>query len=116
MMKLNVYVMVRDMDKSVAFYKQLFAAEPIIQSEGYSAFSLEGALYGLFNVAAFPLPVTYGNNCTPNLYVGDLAAEYARVQAIAPPYLSDIRTSQPYQLFVLADPDGNPIELYSEAN
>lgn len=114
-MKLNLYVLVSDMDKAAAFYRDVFSQPPVIASPGYTAFNVGGALYGLFNAANYPMPVQPGNTCTPNLLVDDIEAEHARIAALKPAYLSDIRQNGPYRLFVFTDVDGTSIEFYSES-
>jgi len=116
-MKLNLYVLVSDMERAVVFYRQLFEQKPVMQSERFVAFDINGALYGLFNAAYFPYPVTVGNNCTPNIYVKDIQAAYDHVKACAPSFIMpEVVASGPYQLFVFADPDGNSLEYYTEAS
>lgn len=114
-MKLNLYVLVRDMDKAAAFYREVFGQPPVIASPGYTAFNIGGALYGLFNAANYPMPVQPGNTCTPNLLVENIDAEHARIAALKPAYQSPIQQNGPYRLFVFTDVDGTSIEFYSES-
>ncbi len=115
-MRLNLYVIVNDMARAVDFYRQVFEREPVMQSERYSMFALDGGgLYGLFNRADYPSPVQAGNNVTPNLLVGDVNREYERLKGLPSPFRSELIQNGPYRLFVMADPDGNGIEFYSES-
>lgn len=113
-MKLNLYVLVEDMERAVMFYRTVFRQEPVLHTPAYSAFSLGGALYGLFHAANYPMPVTRGNHCTPNILVEDIDAEHARISALSPAYVSGIQQNGPYRLFVFTDADGTPIEFYAE--
>jgi predicted enzyme related to lactoylglutathione lyase len=114
-MKLNLYVLVNDMDRAARFYQDVFQQSPVMQTPGYTAFQLNGALYGLFNSATYPVPAQWGNNCTPNILVDDIEAEHARIKAMNPVYLSDIQQNGPYRLFVFTDPDGTSIEFYAQS-
>lgn len=113
-MKLNMYVLVDDMDKATAFYRDVFNDAPIMQTPGYTAFSLAGALYGLFNANNYPIPVQYGNNCIPNILVGDIDAEHDRIKALKPTFISEIQQNGSYRLFIFTDTAGNSIEFYAE--
>ena len=113
-MKLNLYVLVNDMDKAAAFYQDVFQQAPVMQSPGYTAFNLNGALYGLFNATHYPMPVQQGNNCTPNILVENIEAEHARIKALSPAFISDIQQNGPYRLFVFTDVDGTSLEFYAE--
>jgi predicted enzyme related to lactoylglutathione lyase len=114
-MKLNLYVIVNDMPRAVTFYRQLFQREPAMTSDEYVTFDLDGALYGLFLAAVYPVPVAVGNNCVPNLYVDDIYAEYNRLLALPSAFRTEIRRNGPYELFLLADPDGTALEIYTQA-
>lgn len=112
-MKLNLYVLVRDMAQSVSFYEQVFQRPPVVQNPGFSAFALGDALYGLFDVANHPQP-SFGSNVVPNIQVEDVDALYQRLSQMDSPFKSEIRVNGPYRLFLFADPDMNVIEFYAQ--
>jgi predicted enzyme related to lactoylglutathione lyase len=114
-MKLNLYVLVRDMSCSTAFYRDVFQREPVIQTPGFTAFALGDALYGLFDAANHPQPV-YGSNVVPNILVEDLDALYSRLKNLASPFHSEISANGPYRLFLFSDPDMNVIEFFAQAS
>lgn len=120
-MKLDaMYVVVKDMVSARAFYARVFEREPTLVDERFSGFDLGGALFGLLSAAHFGEAVdtgrlVYGNNCVPNIRVSDLAALYARLQAVAPPEITVIQHTGPYRLFQVQDVDGNRIEFYESS-
>ena len=115
-MKLNLYVLVDDMNRAVDFYKRLFGAEPVMHTPAYSMFNLSGSLYGLMSAHTYPQPIQRGNNVTPNILVEDIEATFAHAKAIGSPYVMEsIVPNGPYRLFVCTDSEGNAIEFYSQA-
>ncbi|MDX2163565.1 MAG: hypothetical protein SF162_19780 [bacterium] len=114
-MQLNLYLVVQNMDRAVDFYQGLFQKPPLMRSESYTTFDLNGALWGLFNAQHYPVPVQQGGQVVPNLLVSDIDAEHTRVAALNPAFITDIRANGPYRLFVISDPEGTPIELYAHA-
>ena len=111
-MKLELYVAVTDMDRAIAFYRQIFRAEPMQHSERYSAFDVGGTRFGLFNAAFYSHPLVVGNNCIPNLQVADIDAEYDRIKPLASKITDGVQDVGPFRLFMIADPDGNVLEFY----
>ena len=112
-MKLEVYVAVTDMNRALAFYRQVLRADPIQQSERYSAFDIGGTRFGLFNAAFYSHPLVVGNNCVPNVHVSAIDAEYERIKPLASKITDAVQNVGPFRLFMFADPDGNVIEFYS---
>ncbi len=110
-MKLKLYVAVTDMDRAVAFYRQVFRGEPIQRSDRYSAFDVGGTRFGLFNSAFYSYPLVVGNNCIPNVQVTEIDAERERIGPLAS-RITDVQDVGPFRLFMFADPDGNFIEFY----
>ena len=111
-MKLELYVAVTDMNRAVTFYRQVFRAEPILRSDRYSAFDVEGTRFGLFNAAFYGHPLVVGNNCVPNLQVSDIDAEFERIKPLAAKITDGVQAAGPFRLFMFVDPDGNVLEFY----
>lgn len=139
-MILTPYLIVKDMEKSCAFYTAFFGAKPdnycpgrfVIFDAGNTKLSLFNPRYddeliksGIdlsnnFNEAyihAKKTPVRYGNNVVLNIGVEDLRVEYERVKELKIGEISDIiyiNIAAPYWCFWLTDPDGNCIEVTGE--
>lgn len=136
-MILTPYLIVKDMEKSCAFYTALFEAEPdaycpgrfVVFDAGNTRLSLYNPQYDdeliksgvdlsdKFNeayIAAKQKSVQYGNNVVLNIGVDDLASEYERIKKLKIGEMSDmlyINIAAPYWCFWLTDPDGNCIEV-----
>lgn len=112
-MKVNLYVVVRDMAQATRFYTEVFQQQPAVVTPAYTGFNVNGTLYGLFDARYMP-PISSGGNVVPNILVEDIDEEYERLKTLLPTFQSEIRENGPYRLFLLADPDGNMIEFYAE--
>ena len=136
-MILTPYLIVKDMEKSTAFYTSFFGTEPdnycpgrfVVFDAGNTKLSLYNPKYDntLFQsgadlsdnfneayITAKQKPVQYGNNVVLNIGVDDLANEYERVKRLGIGEMSDIvyiNIAAPYWCFWLTDPDGNCIEV-----
>ena len=132
------YLIVKDWEKSLAFYQALLEMPPKHRNKNrWAEFHFHGKSISLFNpkfdemlIASGTdisekfntayldykkLPVTFGNNFVLNFWVEDLNAEYERVKALGIGKVSEILlinvTAEPYYCFMLYDPDGNQIEV-----
>ena len=85
-MKLNsVYVGVEEMDRALAFYRELFETEPSQVDERYSAFEFEG-----------------------------VEAAHDRIEPLAPALVhDDIFEVGEYRTFQFLDTEGSRIEVFS---
>ena len=135
-MILTPYLIVKDLEESLTFYKAYFESEPdhfcpgrfIVFDAGNTKLSLYNPQYDKdFVQSGVDLskhynevylssqsPVRYGNNVILNIGVDDLTSEYARVKALAIGEMSDIfyiNIAAPYWGFWLTDPDGNTLEI-----
>ncbi|MDR1539884.1 MAG: hypothetical protein LBU32_18175 [Clostridiales bacterium] len=136
-MIMTPYLIVKDIQASLAFYKAFFNSEPdhycpgrfIVFNAGNTKLSLYNPQYDEeliqsganlsehFNDAYLANReniVTYGNNVVLNIGVDDLTAEYKRVKALGIGAVTDmmyINIAAPYWCFWLTDPDGNRIEV-----
>jgi len=104
-MQLGLYVAVNDMERAVAFYRAVFGVEPIQQTDRYSAFSIGGVPFGLFDGGSYAHPLAVGNNCVPNVQVDDIDAEYARIRPLASKITDGIQQAGPFRLFMFAAQD-----------
>ncbi|MFC7140842.1 VOC family protein [Halosimplex aquaticum] len=114
-MKLStVYVGVEDMDRALAFYEDVFQAEPEQAEQRFSIFEFDGADFGLYNAGADGHEFDFGNNCVPNFEVEDVDSAYERISALAPEVVSDgIFDIDGYRGFHFLDTEGNTIEVFS---
>jgi predicted enzyme related to lactoylglutathione lyase len=112
LMRLELYIAVTDMNRALAFYRELFGREPVQNSDRYSAFDVGGVRFGLLSASAYAHPLVVGNNCMPNIQVEDVDAERERVRRIAST-ITEVQAVGPFRLFMFADPDGNVLECYS---
>ena len=132
------YLIVKDWEKSLAFYQALLEMPPLHQNKTrWAEFHFNGESISLFNpkydeelIASNEdiseefnqayldykkTPTTYGNNFVLNFWVEDLNAEYERIKSINIGEVSEILlinvAASPYFCFMLYDPDGNQIEV-----
>lgn len=139
MLKLgSTYLIVRDMEKSIAFYEALLDTK--VSSQNYNRwaqFNLGNTCIALWNPKydeerikkgdrlekvyseeylsyQKDHQIKYGNNMVLNFYVTDLNSEYRRVKDLNIGKITDImylNVASPYYFFMLEDPDGNQIEI-----
>ena len=111
---------VSDLERSVAFYRDVLGLPFRFASESYAEFATDGAKFSLF--ARSHLPELIGREAPPGeapwpqgevaFFVDDVDAEHERlaragVRILAPP------TDRPWgeRTLHFADPDGNVVEL-----
>jgi len=116
----TVRYQVSDVERSIAFYTKLLGFEP--GERAGSAFAsvrrgnLRLVLGGPGSSGSRPLPD--GRRQEPGgwnrilLYVDDLASEIERLRAARAQFMNDVEAGPGGKQILLADPDGNPIELH----
>jgi lactoylglutathione lyase len=120
---LRVELFVSDLDRSVAFYRDVLGFELLRQAEGgYNSLARDGAVIGMN--AGHRLPAEHPAYIAPGerpgrgveivLMVADVEAVYAQALAAAPPELEPL-TPRPWGLtdFRLVDPDGYYLRVTS---
>lgn len=143
MLKLgSTYLIVQDMNKSIAFYEALLQMK--VSEQTYDRW----AQFNFGNCIALYNPkydekliksgenlevhynnellkyyknseVRYGNNIVLNFFVDNLNTEYERVKELDIGKVTDIlyvNISSPYYYFLLEDPNGNTIEITGKYN
>ncbi len=114
-----VIVFVSDMEKSVAFYRDVLGLPLAHQSPKWTEFATDGTTLALHLADAAGHPHTHATmpagHCHPGLTVADLDAFHAEmigkgVKCVRPPKKEDFGS-----LAIYADPDGLPFSV-SEAD
>ncbi|MDE7418104.1 MAG: VOC family protein [Lachnospiraceae bacterium] len=134
----SIYLIAKDFDKSILFYRALFERDVIDQNKNrFAVFDINGLTLSIMNgtfdrehsdevdtkgeyCALYDdyAPIMEAPNCGKvviNLSIDDLRAEYERVKSLdIAANLTKIRyinARNPYYYFCLKDPDGNTIEI-----
>lgn len=114
----SIYLVVKDFEKSVAFYEKLLdvTVENRCQSGNqFVEFFIDNKCLALMNEKNIPGHVTALDSpykFVQNYWVENLLPEYERLKKLAIGKLSDITMAHPsYYYFHLTDPDNNIIEI-----
>ena len=134
----SIYLIVRDFDRSLSFYKKILDTEAsAVCGRRFAVYQVSGLTLCLMNgyhdkenpdqvTAKGEYSETYDNlskiadaantgKVFLNLVTGDLRAEHERIKALnIADQLTEIRYIEvfsPYWYFNFLDPDGNPIEI-----
>ena len=134
----SIYLIAKDFDKSISFYRALFERDVLNQNKNrFAVFDINGLtlsiMNGTFSREHSDEVVTKGEHCALyddyapiieapncgkvviNLSIDDLRAEYERIESLnIAADLTKIRcinAGNPYYYFCLKDPDGNTIEI-----
>lgn len=134
-----VYIVVKNIEKSIEFYTSLFETkiDKKFENRWAQVKSPNGVTIGLLNAnyderliksgkdlekhydkefirSNINIKYTVGNSVVINLRTNDIEKEYKRVKALKPKDISGIQYVNfmfPYHFFIVKDPDGNQIEI-----
>lgn len=110
----SVYVSVEDMDRALAFYRDLFDADPEQADDRFSRFAFGAVDFGLYAPGYDGYGVEFGDNCVPTFEVDDVEAAYRRIEGLAPEMVHDgVLEFGDYRTFHFVDTEGNEIEVFS---
>ena len=115
-----VILYVRDLERSIGFYREVAGLQFKLQGDGYAEFATEGARFGLYDRAR--LPELIGREATAGdpggevvFLVEDVDAEAARLRAAGVTILSGpVDRPWGHRTVHLLDPDGFVVELAQE--
>jgi len=115
-----VILYVRDLERSIGFYREVIGLQFKLQGDGYAEFATEGARFGLYDRAR--LPELIGREATAGdpggevvFLVEDVDAEAARLRAAGVTILSGpVDRPWGHRTVHLLDPDGFVVELAQE--
>lgn len=113
----SVYIGVKDMERALDFYRELFGMEPEQEEERFSKFEFDTVDFGLYNAGYDGYDLEFGNSCVPNFEVDNVEAAYHRIEKIAPEMVHEnILEFGEYRTFHFIDTEGNEIEVFSIAS
>lgn len=107
-----VSVTVKDMERALDFYSEVFQQEPDRRNEWLSWFDLGNVRFSLYNPESEGKDITFGENCVAAFRVDDIEATHDRLQQLAPD-VEDITGGDGYQLFHFTDTEGNLVEVFA---
>jgi lactoylglutathione lyase len=115
-----VILYVRDLERSIGFYREVIGLHFKLQGDGYAEFATEGTRFGLYDRAR--LPELIGREATAGgpggevvFLVEDVDAEAARLRTAGVTVLSGpVDRPWGHRTVHLLDPDGFVVELAQE--
>lgn len=113
----DVYVNVADMDRAVAFYRDLLGLPLVETSPWWSALDCGGVRLGLHGTGGDPVPPiphdAHGPHCGAviTLRTDHIDADYERFSEAGVTFLGPIAWEPWGSLAVFTDPDGNVLKL-----
>ncbi len=109
----SLYICVKDMNRAVQFYEELFEQKVTERDEVYSVFDMKGFRFGLFAYEKMNEQHIFGSNCLPSISFGSrqqLEKKLAGREICFP--LTRIRRNWVAEI---VDSEGNHIELTAPA-
>lgn len=111
--RFGLYVLVADVNRSVAFYEALFGKPPQVRTPALVGFDVGGGLFGVVSREAYAPGTSAGGGVRPYIRVADIDAAFAHVSTLAPVESGRVVTEGPFRFFRFTDPDGNVLEFFS---
>ena len=113
--RFGLYVLVDDVERSVAFYAALFGKEPQVRTPALVGFDVAGGLFGIVDRSSYAKNGSPSSSVRPYMKVADLDEAFARAKALAGDRIEapGIVTEGDFRFFRFKDPDGNMLELFS---
>lgn len=111
----GMYVVAEDVEKSAAFYEQIFGRPPQVKMPTFVGFDVAGALFAVASREAYAPDARVGGNVVPYLKVNDIEDWFAHVRSVAPERLTsaEVHREGPISLFKFRDIDGNLVEIFA---
>jgi len=105
----SLYICVKDMNRAVEFYEELFERRVAEKDNIYSVFDIDGFRFGLFAYEMKNEPHTFGTNCLPSVSfdnIGELEKKLSGRELCFP--LTRIGSNWVAEI---TDTEGNRIEM-----
>lgn len=111
--KLNsLYICVKDMDRAINFYEQLFNCKVSTKDDIFSSFQLESFRFCLFNNEKVKEAVTFGDNCLPSFQVNDMTILMDKLKELNCDIVFPLTKINNNLVLEFKDCEGNDIEVY----
>jgi len=107
-----LYVAVKNMDRAVKFYEEIFDVKVSSKGERMSSFDFDNISFLLFNPAIDGEKVSNGNNVVPNIEVDDINKMLELVKSKGCKTVMPLEKIGKYIIFQVKDTEGNVIEFY----
>ena len=107
-----LYVAVKDMNRAVKFYEEIFEVKVTSKDERMSSFDFDNISFLLFNPAIDGEKVSSGNNIVPNIEVGNINKMLELVKNKRCKTVMPLEKIGKYIIFQIKDTEGNVIEFY----
>jgi len=116
--RFGLYVLVDDVERSVAFYQALFGFPPQVRTPALVGFDVSGGLFAVVSRERYAPAEARAGSVRPFVRVADIGAAYEHVNRVAPGRIEGGRISREgvFAFFRVTDLDGNVIELFSLEN
>ena len=107
-----IYVAVKDMDRAVKFYEEIFDVKVSSKDERMSSFDFGNIAFLLFNPKIDNETVFSGNNVVPNIQVENINQMLELIKSKNCKIVLPLEKIGKYHLFQAKDTEGNIIEFY----
>lgn len=109
--KINaIYVAVKDMDRAVKFYEDIFDTKVSFKDERMSSFDFENITFLLYKINNET--ISNGNNVVPDIQVEDINKMLQLVKSKNCEIVSPLKKIEKYHIFQAKDSEDNIIEFY----
>jgi len=107
-----MYVAVKDMDRAIKFYEDIFDVKVSSKDKRMSSFDFDNISFLLFNPILDGEEISSGNNVVPNIEVEDVNKILELVKSKNCEIVMPLEKIEKYQIFQIKDTEGNIIEFY----
>ncbi|BBF45490.1 lactoylglutathione lyase family protein, diverged [Lachnospiraceae bacterium KM106-2] len=105
----SMYLCVKDMERAICFYEELFEKRVLVRDEVYSVFDLDGFRLGLFAYEKMKEVHNYGNNCLPSIDVESKEILEKKIEGLTIPF--PVKKIGDNWVAEFIDSEGNQLEI-----
>ncbi|WP_425447213.1 VOC family protein [Dethiothermospora halolimnae] len=108
----SLYICVKDMERAITFYENLFSQQVDEKSDVFSVFDLQGFRFCLFNNNEVGEKVTYGDNCLPSFEVNNMDKLISKLKELDAQLVFPLTKIKDNWVLEFRDSEDNDIEVY----